>query len=213
MKRCEVNRALNSSVRMVRLTPTDQFSLPREFLRDAREIIQDTVNLLLKECTECKVNVVLCVQISRLNDDGITSVTEPFYFSVEARTLDEFFIDDIIAIIESKVAFFMNRGSNWQIDGVKHLDLHITRYTSLRQVAGRSNFQSIELPPSLSSKHAVVNVHNPGPDCFKYALLSVLHYPDVKKDRQRPAKYSEWLDEHKWQGKFIILKSPLLSLY
>ena len=199
--RDEVQQALNNTVRIIRLRPSAQFSLPREFLNDARSIIQDTIDILIHECNECKINATLCVQISRTNPSGNDLQVENFYFSIASRVLDEFFIDDIIAMLDAKVAFFMNRGSNWQIDGVKNLELNVTRYNSIRQVAGRSNYWSRELPPNLKSKKAVVNVYNPGHDCFRYALLSVLHYNDVdKKCRNRPYVYTPWLDEHNWEG-------------
>lgn len=34
----------------------------------------------------------------------------------------------------------------------------------------------------------------------RYAVLATLHYGDVKRDRQRAAKYETWLDELKWEG-------------
>ena len=42
--------------------------------------------------------------------------------------------------------------------------------------------------------HAVVNV-NCATDCFLYAVLSMLHYDDLKQHKERPSKYTAWLDE------------------
>ena len=36
--------------------------------------------------------------------------------------------------------------------------------------------------------------------CFMYAVLSMLHYDDVKKDRQRVAKYMRWEHELVFDG-------------
>ena len=52
------------------------------------------------------------------------------------------------------------------------------------------------LPPLLNKKrHAIVNVDAPS-ECFKYALLSVLHYNDVSnQQRNNPNSYREWEGE------------------
>ena len=52
------------------------------------------------------------------------------------------------------------------------------------------------LPPQLTKKRqAIVNVNSPS-ECFKYALLSILHYNDVdSQQRKNPDSYREWLGE------------------
>ena len=214
IERVEVTSALNNSVRGVRLTPLIPFPQPREFLQDAREIIEDTIDILLKECTECKINMNLCVQISKIQpEDDAPIETGYHYFSVESHTLDDLFLTDIYNELESRVANFMNKGSNWQIDGVKYLEMNVTRYRSLRQVAGRSNRTAIPLPKSLSSKKGIINVYNDGPDCFRYALLSILHYNEIQHHRNRPSKYSHWLNEHNWQGRLIYFVYVCVCLH
>ena len=41
---------------------------------------------------------------------------------------------------------------------------------------------------------SVINV-NCDSNCFKYALLSILHFDEIKKDRQRTSKYEQWENE------------------
>ena len=48
-----------------------------------------------------------------------------------------------------------------------------------------------ELPAELSAKKAVVKV-NCESECLTYAVLSVLHYGDVKDYRDRVTKYAAW---------------------
>ena len=52
------------------------------------------------------------------------------------------------------------------------------------------------LPPELAKKRqAIVNVNTTG-ECFKYALLSVLHYNDVEhQQRSNSDSYGEWVGE------------------
>ena len=141
--RREVASALSKAVRDMRFTPSISM-LPREFLNQARGLIQDTLDLLLSECTECKLNVTLTVMISQSRNGEVVR-RETFHFSVEAHTLDNFFLDDVNVILEAKVSQFVRNGSNWEIEAVKDLDLHVTRYHTIRQVAGRSNFYHAEL--------------------------------------------------------------------
>ena len=60
--------------------------------------------------------------------------------------------------------------------------------------AGRDHFT---LPSKLKATNAVINVDAEG-ECFKYALLSILHYNDLRK-HQRPRKnsYRQWEGELK----------------
>ena len=89
--------------------------------------------------------------------------------------------------------FLTKDGSEWQYDDVDF----VLFATSLSfSFSGRGSFH---LPTSLANKKAVINV-NCDSACFKYALLSVLHYNDVPKHRQRSSKYSDWEGELKFEG-------------
>ena len=102
---------------------------------------------------------------------------------------------------ESNITQFSNtlqkylnvEGSEWIIDGLNFVLLKV----SLSQnVVARGAFK---LPEKLQKMHAVINVDTDRA-CFKYAVLSVLHYDDVKKHRQRVTKYARWEDELKFDG-------------
>ena len=84
-------------------------------------------------------------------------------------------------------------GSDWMVDCLNFVQLKV----SLREnVAGRGAFV---LPAKLKYKTAVINVECERA-CFKYAVLSVLHYNDVKTHRQRVSKYAAWENELKFDG-------------
>ena len=55
------------------------------------------------------------------------------------------------------------------------------------------------LPKTLLEKKAVVNV-DCETECFKYAVLSMLHYSDIDDHRNRPSKYVQWRDELDFTG-------------
>ena len=83
---------------------------------------------------------------------------------------------------------FQRRDSNLEFDGVEAL---VIKVNLINNLSGRSFFK---LPDILNRKKAVINVDAPN-SCFKYALLSILHYSNIKDNRNRISKYSPWLDE------------------
>ena len=79
--------------------------------------------------------------------------------------------------------------SNLEFDGVNALEI---KFNLLPNLSGRAFFQ---LPDNLKRKQAVVNVQT-HKSCFKYALLSILHYSDLNLNNRRyPSKYAQWLGE------------------
>ena len=93
--------------------------------------------------------------------------------------------------ITKNLESFSQRDSALEFDGVEALEI---KFTLLNNLSGRGVFK---LPDELKRKQAVVNVLSEK-DCFKYALLSILHYDDFKSNRynrSRPSKYDCWLDE------------------
>ena len=83
---------------------------------------------------------------------------------------------------------FQKRDSALELDGIEALEI---KFSLLTNLSGRAFFK---LPEQLKNKQAVVNV-NCNKDCFKYALLSILHYNDLKYHRDRSNNYEKWLDE------------------
>ena len=116
---------------------------------------------------------------------------EMFYLSsLPADFIHDFhqwYTRHILGIIKN-LESFTKQDSNLEFDGVEALDI---KFNLLRNLAGRSFFQ---LPDKLRRMKAVVNV-NIKESCFKYALLSILHYKDIIKHRDRAIKYEQWLEE------------------
>ena len=136
-------------------------------------------------------------------------------FHVSAVCLDQFDFYGVSAEFLNLISTFVNNGSDWNVDTVEFMEFDIVHFNTIRHVAGRSNRKWLALPQSLSRKQAVVNVHNEGADCFKYALLSVLHYNDFTNvtHRNRPAKYSQWLTEQNWDGIQMPMTAAQLPLF
>ena len=81
------------------------------------------------------------------------------------------------------------RDSDIELDGIEAL---VIKFNLCKNLSGRAFFQ---LPEKLRRMQAVVNVQC-RKDCFRYAVLSILHYNDLHKDKRRfPSNYEQWLRE------------------
>ena len=79
-------------------------------------------------------------------------------------------------------------GSDWQLEGLKFVLLKVSLSENL---SGSGSFKT---PAKLAKMRAVVNV-NCEEKCFLYAVLSILHYDDIRQNRSRASKYRPWLNE------------------
>ena len=96
-----------------------------------------------------------------------------------------------VEAIKTNFDNFQSRDSDLEYDGVDCLFL---KFSLFPDRTGQAHF---ELPKELKNKQAVINVDT-SHSCFKYALLSILHYKDVSQHRYRASKYDAWKDELKF---------------
>ena len=95
----------------------------------------------------------------------------------------------VVNQITAKLEVFIRNGSGWIVEGVDFFKFHVTRFHSVPRLRGHGTV--FQLPKRLVNKKAVVNVKNTGSDCFRYALLSVLHYHDIVPNlRDRLSQYA-----------------------
>ena len=99
----------------------------------------------------------------------------------------QWYISHVSGIINN-LETLCKRDSDLEFDGIEALEI---KFNLLDDLSGRSFFK---LPDKLNRMQAVINV-DVKENCFKYALLSILHYADIKKHRQRASKYEQWLGE------------------
>ena len=138
--------------------------------------------------------MVLRARYFKVNDRG-ERLEELFLFfpSLPQNTIgedgEEWYTSHSTRIIE--LMNTMNRNSsNIEFDSIERVYIKLVLRDN---VNGQGVFT---LPPKLAKKRqAVVNVNTPS-ECFKYALLSVLHYADVPaRDRTNKEAYEEWVGE------------------
>ena len=130
----------------------------------------------------------------KLNDKGQRVEELFFYFpSLPQNIVDEngeewysSHSHRIIELIET-----MNRNSsNIVFDSIERV---YVKFVLSDNVNGQGVFT---LPPKLAKKRQVIVNVNTTSECFKYALLSILHYNDVpSQQRQNKDSYQEWAEE------------------
>ena len=102
-------------------------------------------------------------------------------------------LEDNIERFQRTLEKFTTGGSAWVVEGVDHV---LFKLNLGLNYSGRGIFK---LPQKLMKKQAVVNVQCER-SCFKYALLSILHYKDINRNRERPSKYIAWENELNFEG-------------
>ena len=110
--------------------------------------------------------------------------------SLSAEMIHDFhqwYIQHIQAIFNN-LDNLTNRDSDLELDGIEALQL---KFTLANNFFGQSFFK---LPEKLKRMKAVINVKT-DKYCFKYALLSILHYSDININRDRSSRYRTWLRE------------------
>ena len=138
------------------------------------------------------------VRIIKVDARGDITNRDTAVFTIPAVALREVEMIPVVDQINSKLGAFIRNGSGWIVEGVDFFKFHVTRFHSVPRLRGHGTV--FQLPKRLVNKKAIVNVKNTGSDCFRYALLSVLHYNDITVNRDRPNQYAAWLNEHNWEG-------------
>jgi len=100
--------------------------------------------------------------------------------SLKFEDVDEGMKEFIKKIYNSFIEF-QRQGSNWTIDKVVNLAVHMARCRPLRS----SSY--IPLPINLRSKHAIINVKNKDNKCFMCSVIVALYPP--RRNGERVWKY------------------------
>jgi len=146
--------------------------------------LKDVIKKVIKERGAIKWYLSMKIKMSRRKGNE-TETAEPHFrgkcqTSLKFEDIDEGLKESIKKIYTSFIEF-QRQGSNWTIDKVVNLTIHMARYRPLK---GSSY---IPLPIKLRSKHAIINIKNKDNKCFMWSVLAAL-YP-VQRNGERVWKY------------------------
>ena len=189
IKECS-EEALGGSFKVVTIpiTPTYRYD-PLMLLKHKYEVIKKKINTATNQ-SSIKWYLSLQVQFSKPNGDTKEQVSPHFrgncQISLKSADIEEN-LQDSIKKIHSSFIEYQRQGSNWTLDKVLKIKIHLVKYKPLK---GSSY---IPLPIKLRSKHAIVNVQNRDKKCFMWSMLAALHPTD--RHKERISKYIEYTNE------------------
>ena len=161
------------------------------------------VALLTGELSFHQYKVSLVMKVEMTKGDGKTKVQTPYFASKPYTILSQHDIENAIAKAQSAIKTNIDKwtcqGSGWVVTRVMCLYVNIAKYQPL------TGSSYMELPDTLKSKKAIINVKNDDQKCLMWSLLSA-HHP-VKKNAQRVNKYFGFANELDFTG--IDFPTPL----
>lgn len=116
---------------------------------------------------------------------------EPFFHGrchivLKKEDIETALRESIMKIVNSFLEY-QRGGSNWTLDKVLGVNIHIIQYDPIK---GSSY---LPLPSKLANKKAIINIQNSDQKCFMWSVIASL-YP-VAKDPQRVIKYVQYVDK------------------
>ena len=102
---------------------------------------------------------------------------------------------EITKNLENQIEEAQLKGSGFKLKNVNRLIINTLKYNPLN--GGNSSY--VKTPEKLINRICVINVENKNDaECFKWAVLSALHYDDVVCHRERVSKYKEYEKKYDW---------------
>ena len=156
------------------------------FLSSIKKIIVRMIEKMIAQHTCVKINFIFAGDFSKLPEDVCdvkTIQTQNFIFTSSTDSSEQ--LIDIFNTIKTRSEEFEQKGSGWSIKKVLQIQINVNKFNPL---AGSSY---IQLPDKIVKKNAVVNVYNvDDEECFKWSLLSGLHYHCISRRREFVETYS-----------------------
>ena len=183
--------SVNGRVRDYEMIPCVEIADPERWIRAEESLVRKVHEQMYDFVVKGRM-VLKAWFVKRRPGTGELLRKELMYLS----SLPSDYIHDFQQWYSQHIAALMNnfnnltkRDSDLEYDSVDALDI---KFNILPNMSGHSFFQ---IPDTLKRKNAVVNVQT-HESCFKYALLSILHYSDLNcNTRKYPKNYRRWLEE------------------
>ena len=150
------------------------------FLKSKYDDLKDVIKQAIKERGGIKWYLSMRIKMIRRKGEEIETA-EPHFRgkcqkSLKFEDIDEGLRESIKKMLNSFIEY-QRQGSNWTVDTVVDLTVHMARFRPLR---GSSY---IPLPIKLRTKRAIINVKNKDNKCFMWSVLAVLYPPQRDSER------------------------------
>ena len=140
------------------------------------------------------IKIQFCVQILFNRNDNNLIVEQIGYFSSKFDTISNIglfdkFLAKKFSEIENQVQEYSVNGSNWVIEKIMRLDLHVGKHVV------KYGKCYTELPDKLKNKRAIINIKNKDNFCFIYSVLAKLYPPQNQYQQYYPKHYKKYFKE------------------
>ena len=171
---------------------------PRQFLEDARDIVLDRVQNVMKKHDNIKLNTVFNDEFVAGDKRANKSINTRNFELFHSSNLQEWYDLRVIESILASLDEFQERDSGWALSRIFNLTININKYNPLH--AGCNN----QLPQEIKMKKAVINVQSMDNACFAWSVVAAL-YP-AERHVERESSYPHYTSVLNLQGiKFPVL--------
>ncbi|XP_036150345.1 uncharacterized protein LOC105835717, partial [Monomorium pharaonis] len=157
---------------------------PRQFLKDAKNIVFERVRNFIREHNSVKVNTAFNGEFVAGEKRANKSVNTKYYGLFQTSDLNEWYERHVIEPTLVSLEEFQERDSGWALSTILSLTINMDKYNPLH--AGCN----IQLPRDIMLKRAVINVKSTDNACFAWSVVAALH--PAKKCAQRESSYPHY---------------------
>jgi len=186
--------AIDGNLKKISISSADRTKYdPMSFLKAKEEKLRDILREELKKRLRIKFYLTMQVRLIKSKGDQIETM-EPFFHGrchivLKLEDIDPATKESMKKMFTSFLEF-QREGSNWTVDKVMNVNLHIVQYQPLQ---GSSY---IPLPAKLAIKKVIVNVQNQDQKCFMWSILAALHpIQGQHNNPNRVGNYTSYQDE------------------
>nr|XP_034322790.1 uncharacterized protein LOC117688689 [Crassostrea gigas] len=188
--------AIEGHLKKIFIEATDKSKYdPLAFLKMKEETIR---SILRKERTKrkrIKFYITLQVRFTKTKGDQLEKAEPHFHgrchILLNNEDIEPTLRESIMKIFNAFIEY-QREGSNWVLDKVLGVTVHIVQYNPIK---GSSY---LSLPAKLASKKAIVNVQNTDQKCFMWSVLAAL-YP-VTNHPERVVNYVQHIEKLDFSG-------------
>ncbi|XP_077257892.1 uncharacterized protein LOC143895014 [Temnothorax americanus] len=179
----EIDTAFESRILTVAVINSKHID-PRQFFKDAGEIVLDHVQNVMQRHDNVKINTVFNGEFVAGDKRANKSIATRNYEIFRESNLHEWYKQHVIEPTLAKLEEFQERDSGWALSRILNLMVNVNKYNPLH--AGRF----VEIPQEIKKKNAVINVRSMDNACFAWSVTAAL-YP-AKRHTDRKSSYPHY---------------------
>ncbi|XP_070156745.1 uncharacterized protein [Polyergus mexicanus] len=151
---------------------------PCQFFEDAKDIVLEHVQTVLKKHFNVKINTVFNGEFVTGDKRVNKSINTRNYELFRTSDLREWYERRVVEPTLASLEEFQERDSGWALSRILDFNVNINKYNPLR--AGCH----IKLPREITMKRAVINVQSNDNACFAWSVVAALYPAERNADRE-----------------------------